>query len=320
MGVLETGWGLDIILWFQSWRTPLVTSLAMVFHYLGITEFYILVLPFVYWSLDEKLGRRLGVLIALTAWVVGWAKSLFGRPRPYFISSDVSNMVEETSYGLPSGHAQGATSLAGFAAWHARRAWVTVAAVLYILLMAASRMVLGVHYPQDVASGILIALVLLALYAWLEPRIADWLAGLSLGSHLALIVGITALMIIIHPVLFEATSPQWLSPPVPPQDLIESALSTSALFFGMTLGFALDWHYQRFSAGGDWTKRLLRFLIGFVGVGVLEFGLGAVLPENAVFAFVSYALIGLWVGVGAPWLFVVTRLASAQINATRQPA
>ena len=165
MGVLETGWGLDIILWFQSWRTPLVTSLAMVFHYLGITEFYILVLPFVYWSLDEKLGRRLGVLIALTAWVVGWAKSLFGRPRPYFISSDVSNMVEETSYGLPSGHAQGATSLAGFAAWHARRAWVTVAAVLYILLMAASRMVLGVHYPQDVASGILIALVLLALYA-----------------------------------------------------------------------------------------------------------------------------------------------------------
>ena len=88
----------------------------------------------------------------------------------------------------------------------------------------------------------------------------------------------------------------------------------------MTLGFALDWHYQRFSAGGDWTKRLLRFLIGFVGVGVLEFGLGAVLPENAVFAFVSYALIGLWVGVGAPWLFVVTRLASAQINATRQPA
>lgn len=320
MGILETGWGLDVILWFQSWRTPLVTSLAMVFHYLGITEFYILVLPFVYWSLDEKLGRRLGVLIALTAWVVGWAKSWLGRPRPYFVSPDVFNMVQETSYGLPSGHAQGATSLAGFAAWEAKRAWVTAAAVLYVVLMAASRMVLGVHYPQDVALGILVALVMLALYAWLEPHIAGWLARQSLGSHLALIAGVTVLLIVIHPVLFAATSPEWLSPPVPTQDLLESALSTSALFFGMTLGFALDWRYQRFSAGGDWTKRLLRFAIGFVGVGVLQFGLGAVLPENAVFAFVSYALIGLWVGIGAPWLFVVTGLASAETTATTQPA
>ena len=43
----------------------------------------------------------------------------------------------------------------------------------------------------------------------------------------------------------------------------------------------------------------------------LRFAIKAVLPTGDVFTLVRYAVIGLWIGVGAPWVFVKARLASS---------
>jgi hypothetical protein len=56
-----------------------------------------------------------------------------------------------------------------------------------------------------------------------------------------------------------------------------------------------------------------RYLIGMVGLLALYLGLRMVFPTEPealgqVFRFARYALIGVWVTFGAPWVFVRLRL------------
>lgn len=312
MALIESGWGLDLILWFQAWRTPLVEALGLVFHYLGSEDFYLVIMPVVYWCIDAAFGQRLAVFFLLNAWSNACFKSWWRRPRPFFVSSDVRNVVVESGYGLPSGHTQNSTALWGAIAWQIKRRWTTILVTVFILLMGISRMVLGVHYPQDVTGGLLIGLVWLGLYAWLEPRISVWLKNQGLWMVIGLVVAVTMVMLAIHPGLVPVSSPQWLAEPIPLADLLAGPVTPVGAFLGMGIGFALEVRYVRFNAGGVWWKRLLRLLIGIAGVMVLRFGLGAVfgdLEPALVFRLTRYGLIGLWAGFAAPWVFVKIRLA-----------
>ena len=105
--------------------------------------------------------RREAMLLALTI-VSGWAvnsaiKALVGRPRPEL----VSHLTEAGGSSFPSGHSFNsavvyiAIALA-FAALSPRqsvRATIVLAAMVLTLLIAFSRVWLGVHYPSDVIAG-----------------------------------------------------------------------------------------------------------------------------------------------------------------------
>nr|MBN1229901.1 phosphatase PAP2 family protein [Anaerolineae bacterium] len=145
MADLELNWALDVILWFQAWRVPIAEALGTVLHYLGSEDFYLIILPFIYWCVDAAFGRRLAVLFMLSSWNNSWFKAWFKRPRPFMVSDRVHPVVMETGYGLPSGHSQGTTTLWGAVALQARKRWVTIAVAVYIVLMILSRMSLGVH-------------------------------------------------------------------------------------------------------------------------------------------------------------------------------
>ncbi len=314
MTAVELGWGLDIILWFQSWRTPLIEVIGRLFHYAGSEEFYLTILPLIYWCADASFGRRFGPLFLISLWSNAWLKAWWQRPRPFMMSSQVRvpSGVEETSYGLPSGHAQGSTVLWGGIALEVKRRWALIVVVVYILLMAISRMVVGVHYPQDVLGGLLIGLIVLGLYIWLEPKISRWVKGQSLWTQIGLVVAAAALMLVIHPGLFPASSPPWLAQPVPYDEQVGGSVTPAASLLGLGIGFALEVRYSRFDARGVWWKRVLRFLLGLVGILALRFGLKELFDgwePVLVFRLIRYSLIGLWAGFAAPWLFVTTKLA-----------
>ncbi len=302
MGAIENGWGLDVILWFQSWRTPLSETFFLIFHYLGLEEFFLAALPLIYWCVNEAWGRRLTIFFMINAWLNALVKEAWGRPRPYQVSGQVNNVVEETSWGIPSGHAQNATVLFGAIALRVRQSWLTWLVVLYVLLMAISRMALGVHFPQDAIGGVLIGVLLLAIFVWAEPRLSVRLAAMSLWAQIGLTLLVAAIMLLIHPFLIPPTS----------QAGIEPGGTVIGTFVGMGIGFALEVRTSRFDARGAIWKRIVRYAIGLVGILALRFGLGAAfegLEPDLVFRLIRYALIGFWAAFGAPWLFVKTGLA-----------
>lgn len=80
-------------------------------------------------------------------------KGVIGRPRPV----DRAQLDAVASYAFPSGHAANATMVAfGLALLVAPRAWRPAAlggAALFAFAVGLSRIMLGVHWPSDVAAG-----------------------------------------------------------------------------------------------------------------------------------------------------------------------
>ncbi len=109
------------------------------------------------------IGQRWTVL-ALVVSVGGasaftWlTKLVFHRPRP------ADALLNESSYAFPSGHATAAMAMYGFLGYYImrhmaslrRQANVLLATMFLVLLIGASRILLGVHYLSDVWAGYLI--------------------------------------------------------------------------------------------------------------------------------------------------------------------
>jgi len=301
---IEMGWGLQWVLWFQSWRTPLVEALFLPFHYLGTEDAYFLILPLVYWCIDARFGRRLAYVFLLNVWLNSWLKAWAARPRPYQVSDAVRNVITETSNGIPSGHAQFTTALWGtIGVALRRRIWAVILIAVYIILMGISRIVLGVHFPQDVAAGWLLGLLAVVLYVTLDAPISAWLSNQGIAVQLALAVVVALVPLVIHPLWIPAANAAALA----------TAITPAGALLGGGIGMVIETRYVRFDARGVWWKRLLRLVIGLVVVFGLRLGLGALFegasPE-VLFRLLRYTVIGLWLTLAAPWLFVRIGLAS----------
>lgn len=88
-------------------------------------------------------------------------KALVSRPRPHFQPP----LMTATGASFPSGHAAGSAAGYGilllvFAPLLARRLAIlaTVLITLLVLAVAASRVVVGVHYPSDVLAGLFLGM------------------------------------------------------------------------------------------------------------------------------------------------------------------
>src|SRR5690606_14174202 len=184
---LETGLGLDVVLWLQAGGSRLLDLLAMALNAAGSEYVFMVVLSVIYWGVNRYLGLRVlfALLLAVTLNIA--LKLLFQAPRPFEVSDAVRVVAEAGSYGLPSNHVMSAVAIWGYLALYLRRRWVTVAVVVYVLLMAWSRMYAGVHYPQDVVAGALLGLLSLWLSRWLERHFPPFWLRLSLSAQVALV-------------------------------------------------------------------------------------------------------------------------------------
>lgn len=115
---------------------------------------------------DQK-AKRVAFLI-LVALVIGYffseaIKLLFARPRPGDIL-DIGFFMEETGYSFPSGHS--IASFSAFSILGVKYGYIYLF-IFLALMVAISRIYLGVHYPSDVlvgsALGIIFALTVLRM-------------------------------------------------------------------------------------------------------------------------------------------------------------
>ncbi len=97
------------------------------------------------------------VAMLLASWASGALKDLFDRVRPPVADHAIGALVAvPPDASFPSGHAATAFAAAGVvAALHPR---LRVVALGLAVLVALSRVYLGVHYPSDVLAGALLGL------------------------------------------------------------------------------------------------------------------------------------------------------------------
>ncbi len=300
-------WGTDVIVWLQSFSSGGLDALLNFFTFLGYEEFYLVLLPFIYWCVNKQMGIGLGFISLLSAWSNSVVKYTFTIPRPSDPRIEIRALRPETSPSFASGHAQNAVANWGYLALCIRKWVFSIMAIVVILGIGLSRPFLGVHFPQDVIGGWLIGLVLLGIFAWVAPPVGRWVEGRSTAVQLALALGLPLVLIFLHPADTQGRYP------------VEGAITPMSALAGLGVGLIMERAWVRFRVEGDWRRRGLRFLLGLLIVAIFYFGPRLILPEEmaygveAVVRFVRYTLVGWGAIFLCPWLFVRLGLAEREV-------
>lgn len=159
-------------------------SLLSFFTWFGEAMIMILIVGFAYWNWDKKLGRSIGLsAIAGLAWNT-MAKNIVLRRRPYFDHKEIKILrpvakdadiydIAAQGYSFPSGHSTTVAGVFGSLAVNLKKRWVTVLAVVLILLTGVSRFVVGAHYPTDVVVGWVFGLFSVFVVYELDKRLSN---------------------------------------------------------------------------------------------------------------------------------------------------
>jgi hypothetical protein len=250
------------------------------------------------------VGVSLAYISIFSPYLNSIIKLTFRLPRP----SDprIVLLRTETSPSFPSNHAQGAVVNWGYLVTRFRNKIFSIVAVVLVLLIALSRIYVGVHFLQDVLGGVLMGLLLVGAYNWLVVTIERQRFDLPLPIKLTLSVVVPLALLFAHPFDVDGTYPA------------EIAATIMGTILGMSIGFTLEQERIRFKVDGLWWRRGLRFILGMVLVVIFYLGLKVVLPEEVSHSvaiavrMVRYSLVGFSMAFLAPWLFVATSLAERE--------
>lgn len=261
-------------------RTPFLDAFFSVFTELGGETMFMVIGLIVFWCVDKRKGYYL-LFVALCGTVFNQAlKIKFGIPRPWVLDPEFQIVeavrAEATGFSFPSGHTQNAVGIFGGIARFCEKTWCKVLFVVIALLIAFSRMYLGVHTPLDVGVSLIVAAVLvLALY---RPMMR--VRSLTKLWLLALIPTILY--------LFYADAVARASLPLPEY---AEAVKNGWCMLGAISGCAaiafVDEHFIGFETKAVWWVQILKVV----------FGLALVVAVKSLLKAPLYALLGQGSGI-----------------------
>ncbi|MGN0988998.1 MAG: phosphatase PAP2 family protein [Eubacteriales bacterium] len=154
--------GIDdfIVLWAQTIHSPALDVIAKI---LAIAGYCWFVIPLAYFIIKKRWTEAATVGLALVISFVSGTlilKNIIARTRP-FIALGFTPISVPTGYSCPSGHTL-VSFATGSSIWYLirkQKAAVAWSVVVFVTLIALSRVYLGVHYPTDIVAGVAVGLL-----------------------------------------------------------------------------------------------------------------------------------------------------------------
>lgn len=296
---------MDILYALEKIRTPFWNGVMSAVTQLGGEVIFIVAAVVVFWCVSKWEGYYL-MTIAFCGTVLNQFLKLICRvPRPWVRDPNFtiveSARAEAAGYSFPSGHTQNAIGLfGGMARWGGRR-WVRLGLTALALVIAFSRMYLGVHTPADVGvSLVLAAALVLGLYPLMrraqeKPRYMGYVLA-------AMLVVSGAFVVFVEAYGFSAdTDAENLA------SGIGNAWKMLGAVAGMTLAWLLDRRYIHFETQAVWWVQVIKVAVGMALLLAIKSGLKApllaLLGHEGLAGGVRYFLLVLVAGAVWPLVF-----------------
>lgn len=149
----------SILLWIQeNIRSDLLTPIVKAITYLGNGGALMIAAALALMLIPKT--RRLGFLCAAALMVNVVInnlilKNVIARTRPYEVVEGLRLIIgRQSDFSFPSGHTTAGFTMASVIFSETRRR-IGIPVVILALLIGASRLYVGVHYPTDVLAGII---------------------------------------------------------------------------------------------------------------------------------------------------------------------
>lgn len=146
-------------------RIPGLNELMLAITTLGEETAFLVIALVLFWCVDKKLGYYLLSVGFLGTVFNQFLKLLFRIPRPWVLDPQFTILEQAreaaSGYSFPSGHTQSAVGTFGSIAYATKNRKLRIACIVLPLLVAFSRMYIGVHTPLDVVVSIAIGAALI---------------------------------------------------------------------------------------------------------------------------------------------------------------
>ena len=302
---------LDLLMYLQSMRSELFTSIFTFFTVCTEVPVITILTGILYWCINKKAGQRTLFALCGSLNINAGIKNFVKMPRPIGIEGLESLRVETaTGYSFPSGHTQTATTFWTSLIYLFRKTWIFIVGILMILGAGISRLYLGVHWPLDVVFGwgfgIVLSILLINLFNYVDE---------SKNYYI-----LVALMIILGICTYVIGG--------------EDLYKMFGLYTGFVLGYMVEDTYINFSTENETRrknifakkaskyeglgKKIFRFIVGIISllaVYVLLKYIEDILIVGKteeiinIIKYLKYTFVVFWGVAGAPALFKIFKLA-----------
>lgn len=282
---------LEILQWFTNIQHPFLDQFARVLTFLGNEEFYFIILPLIYWCISKPIGFRLFYIFIFSMFINSFLKIYYAVTRPIGAEGVNSLFVSSAEVGshyphdsFPSGHAQGSATLWGYLAYISRSTKFMVFAALLIVFISVSRLYTGLHWPVDIIVGMALGIAIIIASIFVQK----FLQSIGIGFQYILAIIVPIVLVLIFPE--------------------EEGFKFAGLLLGAGLGYLLEGKFVKMEISRSIFRKVIAFVLGLLGMFVIQEGLKLVFPDPLIFDFIRYALIGIWGLYLAPLLFVLLRI------------
>lgn len=302
---------LDILMYLQSIRNELLTSIFTFFTICTEVPVITVLTGGIYWCINKKVGQRTLFALCGSLNINAGVKNFVKMPRPIGTKGLDSLRIETaTGYSFPSGHTQTATTFWTSIMYLFRKVWIYIIGILMIIGAGISRLYLGVHWPMDVivawGFGIVLSILFIKLFDYIDDS----------KNYYILVV----LMLIFGVCTYFIGG--------------EDLYKMFGLYTGFALGYMVEDTFINFSTENETRKKnifakktskdeglgkkILRFIVGIISllaVYVLFNYVEDTLIVNKaeeiinIIKYLKYTLVVFWGVAGAPALFKLFKLA-----------
>lgn len=282
---------IEIVEFFHNLQNGFLDLFFNLISFLGEEYVYIVLMIIIYYGVNKKLGERIAFsLITATAFNT-MIKETFQRPRPYQKYPDrITNLRDHTSSGFsfPSGHTQIFTSVVFTVGFYLKKKILYIVFFILGMLMAISRMYLGVHFFEDVITSLILGISYAYIVNWFFNKYAD--------NHKVLNRVYLSMLAILVMLLFVLRT--------------KTYITTVGMYSGFVLAMYYEKTFVNFSITSNMYHKIIRVVSGIIVMIGLQLGLKVlfgIFTDNEslllVFDFIRYFLL-VFVGLGLfPKLF-----------------
>lgn len=287
---------IDFLKALSNLRSPFTDTLFQLITRFGEEVVVLGVICLLYWCINKDSAYKLGMIFFASGMLVQGLKVTFRVERPWVIDPSFSPVESAragaTGYSFPSGHTQGATALYGYFFLNVKKkAYKAVFAAL-ILLVAFSRMYLGVHTFYDVIAAFALTLITVIVINELYGKIANGDRDIIIAAVLG---GISVIICVYSYILAKVG--------VIDMYQINDCFKSSGAGVGFAIGFYLERRYVRFDVRTPkvWMQ-VVKFIFGVVGALLIKELIKLISPGNLIIDLVRYLITVLWVLVLYPMI------------------
>ena len=299
---------MELLRLIEGIRTPFLDVVIGLVTRLGEETIGIVLLCLVFWCISKKAAYVVGIVFFLSGLTVQGMKICFRIERPWVIDpafEPVAGSKEHaTGYSFPSGHTQNATALYGSLGAQVKQKPLKVILFTIPVLVAFSRLYLGVHTLIDVTVSLALTFLLIWLtVVFFSGEVTSRIRKIIFPS---IIVLFAVTVIIIAAVMYTNGTIE--------EKYIADCMKAAGAGIGFAVGMYIERVYINFpTKAKSLLWQAIKLVIGIAGVLALQEGLKPIIGTSLTANLIRYFIMITWVTAVYP--LIIKRFFAVPVKA-----